>query len=90
MKSKAFKIAHQVKQFFSNFSQALKAGWILAKLNLGYSVSFEFVKSTGEVRSTKAIACTLGELDKGLVRFVESVGTDRTRWRSFRLDRLIV
>lgn len=89
IRSKALKISHQIKSWFSNWGEAQKAGWILAKLQNGISVNFEFAKSEGEVRKAKAIAIGgLGTIAKGFVRFLEMV-EDKTQWRSFRLERLV-
>lgn len=92
MKSNALKIAHQLRRFFSNWSQAVKAGWILAKLNLGYSQEIKFAKKeTGELREAKAIAVSSlsSTVQKGFVRFLEQV-EGRTQWRSFRVENLIL
>lgn len=91
MKSKVFKIAHQIKSFFSSFSEALKAAWKIGKLFFGISVNITFAKDTGEVREAKAVAvASLGTIEKGYIRFVEMLETGNTQWRSFRIERLIV
>jgi hypothetical protein len=89
MNSKVFKIAHQIKCFFQNFSDALKAAWKIAKLHFGKTVQLTFAKSTGEVREAKAIAMsTTATLVDGYFRFVEQI-EGGTQWRSCRLERLI-
>ena len=92
LKSNALRLAHQIKAYFSSWSQAVKAGWILAKLNLGYAVNIQFAKKdTAEVRKASAIALGgLSSIAKGFVRFLEQVDSDRTQWRSFRISNLIL
>lgn len=89
MKSKVFTIAHQIKEFFANWSEALCAAWKITKLSFGYTVRLTFAKQTGEIREADAIAVSgLSSLSKGFFRFIEQVG-DRTQWRSCRLERMI-
>lgn len=89
MKSKVFTIAHQVKHFFQNFSDALKAAWRIAKLFFGFPVHLAFAKETGDNRAADALAVSsLSTLNDGFFRFVETVA-DRTQWRSCRLERMI-
>lgn len=89
MKSKVFKIAHQIKENFTTWSDALKAAWKIAKLFLGFPVRLTFVKSTGEVREANAIAMTtISTLEKGYFKFVEEI-QGGTQWRSCRLERMI-
>lgn len=89
--AKAMRLAHQIKDLFSSFSQALKAAWQIAKLAAGFSINITFAKDTGEVRNAHAIACGgLSTIEKGFVRFVEQLEEGRTQWRSFRIERLIV
>jgi len=89
--SQAFKVAHQIKNFFQSWSQALRAGWIIAKMYLGRKVHFEFVKeSTGEVREADAIAAgSLLTIGKGFVRFVELIDNTHSQWRSFKIQNLV-
>lgn len=88
--SRAFQIAHQVKSFFNSFSEALKVGWMLAKLFLGRAVTFSFAKkNTAEVRTANAIALgSLETIKKGYFRFVETIESG-TQWRSAKIERLI-
>ena len=90
IQSIVFTLAHKIKTFFSSFGDALRAAWILGKLNLGRAVEFSFAKSTGEVREAKAVAVgSLATLDKGFFRFVELKADGETQWRSARLERMI-
>lgn len=90
MKSKVFIIAHQVKQYFTNFSDALKAAWRIVKLFLGYPIHLTFAKETGEIREADALAIGgLSTLESGFFRFVEAID-GRTQWRSCRLDRMVL
>lgn len=89
MKSKVLKIAHQIKQFFASWSNAVSAAWKIVKLFLGYPVKLTFAKDTGEVREAQAIALgATSTLDKGYFRFVEQI-EGGTQWRSCRLERMI-
>lgn len=88
--SVAMKTAHKIKSHFDTFGQALKAGWIIAKLFLGRAVSLTFAKSTGEVRNAAAVAIgSTKTLENGFFRFVELKADNTTQWRSCRLERLI-
>ena len=88
--SVAMKTAHKIKSHFDTFGQALKAGWIIAKLFLGRAVSLTFAKECGEVRKAAAVAVgSLKTLEKGYFRFVENKDGGGTQWRSCRLERLI-
>lgn len=90
MKSKALKIAHQIRHNFANWSNALTAAWKIAKLFLGRPVELTFAKSDGEVREAKAIALgSIETLQKGYFRFVEMIEGE-TQWRSCRLERMIL
>lgn len=87
--SKALTIAHQIKDQFTNWSEAVTAAWKLAKLFLGRAVTITFAKSSGEVREAKAVAIgSLKTLENGFFRFVEMV-EGGTQWRSCRLQRMI-
>ncbi len=91
MNSKAIKLASKIKQWFSSWSEALKAGWLLVKLQSGYCLNIQFANKDAEVRKAKVVAIssiTTG-IEKGFIRFVEMVSDNRTQWRSFRLERLI-
>lgn len=90
LRSKALKIAHQANKIISDWGTAQWIGWMLAKLQSGLSLDIEFAKSTGELRKAKAIAVgSLSTVKDGFVRFVEYVSEEQTKWRSFRLERLI-
>lgn len=92
--SNAFKFAYQVKEYFTSWSDALRAGWILAKLFLGRKVEFTFNrvdKKTGEITERKAVALTIGSIktiEKGFIKFVEEIATG-VQWRSFRFENLV-
>jgi hypothetical protein len=89
MKSKVFKIAHQIKSQFENFSKALTAAWKIVKLSLGFAVQLMFAKECGEVREATAIAMsTTSTLEKGYFKFVEQI-EGGTQWRACRLERMI-
>lgn len=89
MKSKVFKLAHQIKSSFSTFSQALKAAWKIIKMQMGYLETVMFAKSTGEVRKAEVIAIgSLTTIEKGFVRFIEII-EGKSQWRSFRIERMI-
>jgi len=89
--SRAFKLAHQIKSTFKNFSQALRAAWMIVKLQAGVRTPIQFAKDTGEVREAVAIACgSLSTIEKGFLKFVEWVNDEKTQWRSFRIERLIL
>lgn len=89
IKSKAFQIAHQIKEHFITFSQALTAAWKIAKIYCGWPTAIRFVKDGGEIRQAIAVACSsLSTLEEGFLRFVELLPTGRTQWRSFCVDRL--
>lgn len=88
--SKALSIAHQIRNQFQTWSEAVTAAWKIAKLFLGRSVNLTFAKSTGEVREAKAVAVGgLNTLSKGFFRFVEMLADGTTQWRSCRLERMI-
>lgn len=88
--AKALKFAHQIKGFFSSWSDAVTMGWKIAKLFLGYPVKITFAKSCGEVRESVAIAMgSVQTFKKGFVRFLEQKG-ETTQWRSFRFERVIL
>ena len=89
--SKAFKLANQVKEYFTSWSDALRCGWALAKLALGRAIELTFVKSSGEVRTARALNVgSLSTIEKGFVRFVEQLNNGNTQWRSFKLERLVL
>ena len=88
--SKVNKVAHQVRQYFASWGEALKAGWMITKLFLGRAVNLTFVKGSGEVREARAIAIgSLETLKNGFFRFVEQLG-EGTQWRSCKLERIIL
>lgn len=90
MKSKVFKTAHQIKQYFTTWSEALKAAWAVVKLFFGRPINLTFAKSCGEVREAKAVKVySLDTIKKGFIRFVEALESGETQFRSFRLERLI-
>jgi len=87
--STAMTIAHQIKDGFDCFGDALRAAWLIAKMADGRRVEFAFAKDTGEYREAVAVACgSLSTLECGFLRFVEWVSPEKTQWRSFRLERL--
>lgn len=91
MKKQVMTIAHQIKGLFNSFAEALKAAWIIVKLNMGFSVRIAFAKDTGEIREALAIATgSLSTIEKGYIRFVEQVSEGRTQWRSFKIGRIIL
>ena len=91
LKSQVFKIAHEIKSQFDNFSQALKAAWRIAKLKFGIKTNIEFAKADGEVRKATALNIgSLSSLKDGLVRFLELRADGITQWRCFRLERMIL
>jgi len=90
IQSQAMTFAHQIKEQFPTFADALRAGWVLAKLQREQQVQITFAKQTGEIREAKAVG--MGSVDtlvKGYVRFVELLENAETQWRSFRLERLV-
>lgn len=90
MKSKVFKIAHQIRNQFSNFSTALKAAWRIVKMEMGIKTPITFAKKDGELRDAVAIGCgSLITLEKGYLRFVEILDDGTEQWRSFRIKRLV-
>ena len=86
LKSKVFTIAHQIKSLFSNWSNALKAAWRIAKIFYGIPTDIIFAKkSTGELREAKAIALgSLKTISKGYCRFIERLADGSEKWKSFR------
>jgi len=92
--SNAFKFAYQVKEYFASWGDALRTGWILAKLFLGRKVELTFNKvdkKTGEVTKRKAVAVAIGSIktiQRGFIKFVEEV-KNGTQWRSFRFENLV-
>ena len=91
LRSKALKIAHKLQETISDWGNCQRIGWKLAKLQIGQSLDIEFVKATGELRKAKAIAVgSLSTIQKGFVRFVEYVSETQTKWRSFKLNRLVL
>ena len=92
--SNAFKFAYQVKSFFKSWGDALRCGWMLAKLFLGRKVELTFNKvnkKTGEVTPRKAVALTIGSIktiERGVIKVVEEIQTG-VQWRSFRFENLI-
>ena len=89
-KSQVFTIAHQIRKYFSNFSQALKAAWRIVKIYAGRPTLIQFAKSSSELRKAKAIAAgSLKTITKGYVRFVELVENGLTQWRSFKIANLV-
>lgn len=88
---RAMNIAHQIKQYFDKFGEALQAAWAIVKLFSGRKVELTFAKSTGEVREAKAIALgSLSTIEKGYFRFVELLEDETTQWRSCRFERMIL
>lgn len=91
MQKRVMSMAHKIKGRFQTFSESLKAAWIIVKLSLGYYVNLTFAKDTGEIRKAQGIAMgSLSTIEKGFVRFLELLDEDRTQWRSFRIERLIL
>lgn len=91
LNSKALKIAHKIKAQFDNWSDALKAAWRIIKIQAGRPTHITFVKSSGEVRTAKAIALgSIETISRGFVKFVEALEGGSAQWRSFRLERLIL
>ena len=91
LSSRAMTIAHQIKKNFANFSTALRAAWQIAKISAGQRTNITFAKDGGELREAIAINCgSLQTIEKGFVRFVEWISEDKTQWRSFKIERLIV
>lgn len=89
MKSRVFKIAHQIKENFATWSDALKAAWKIIKIAMGYEVAIKYAKATGEVRP--AIAQGIGDLEtlqRGFFRYRELID-GVMGWRSCRLERMI-
>ena len=89
LKSRAFKLAHEIKANFDNFSQALKHAWKVAKSEFGRIIKFKFVKkSTGEIREVEATHVSksyrLSKDGAKIVHFIEN-----GQWRSFDIDTLI-
>lgn len=89
MNQKVFKIAHQIKEFFDNWSNALRAAWKIVKLFFGKITTLNFVKESGELRKATALAvASLQTLPYGFFRFVEQI-EGGTQWRSCRLERMV-
>jgi len=89
MKSKVFALAHQIKESFTSWSDALKAAWRIVKMQLGYPTEISFAKSTGEIRTAKVVAIgSLSTIERGFIRFVEIV-EGISQWRSFRIEKMI-
>ena len=89
IKSNALSIAHKVKEYFTNWSDAVRASWKIAKLFAGFTVDIAFAKSTGELREATCIAMgSIETLKKGYFRFIEQVG-EKTQWRSCKLERMV-
>ena len=89
LKSRVFKLAHEIKANFDNFAQALKHAWKIAKGEFGKIIKFKFFKkSNGEVREVEAtyVSKTYKVAKDGskIVRFIEN-----GEWRSFDIDTLI-
>lgn len=89
VKSKVFQIAHSTRNEYDNWSQALKAGWKIVKMQSGRTTMVEFTKDNGEKRIAEVLAIgSLKTLDQGFLRYVEQTANGKTQWRTFRLDRL--
>lgn len=89
LKSRVFKLAHEIKANFDNFAQALKHAWKVAKSEFGKIIKFRFVKkSTGEIREVEATHVaknyTVSKDGARIVRFIEN-----GQWRSFDIDTLV-
>lgn len=90
MKSQVFKIAHQIKSFCSNWSDALRKAWFIVKTQIN-EACFEFAKKDGEVRQATGKTFKASETaKKGYVRFIERLQDGSTQFRSFRIERLIL
>lgn len=94
-KRRVIQLASEIREHVNSWSEALKASWKITRMFFGMKVSFVFEKVdkvTGEMIERPATAIAIGSLKtikKGFVRFLEEVG-DRTQWRSFRIERLIL
>lgn len=93
--STVFKIAHQIKAQFKNWSEAVKTAWKLAKITLGRVTDFTFLKvdeKTGEAVERPASPVGFGNLEtikKGFVRFKERIENGTEQWRAFKIKHLI-
>ena len=90
IRSSVMTIAHQIRNYFNTWSQALKAAWLLVKLRMGQIITIQFAKSTGEIRTAEVVAVgSFSTIEKGFIRFVELV-EEGSQWRSFRIERLLL
>ena len=90
MHSKVFTLAHQIKNLFVTFSDALKAAWRIIKIKMEIPVEIAFrKKDSDEVREAKAVGLgSLQTVEKGYLRFIEET-EQGTQWRAFRIANLI-
>lgn len=93
MKSKLFKIAHNIKSQFDSFAEALKYAWRLIKLRakmLKGQAEFSFLKKDGSIR--KAVG-TLNVETKGTgseqYKTFNFFDVESNGWRSFQITSLL-
>ena len=87
--SKVMKLAHQLNDWFFNFSKALRCAWALVKMGLGKIVDFAFEKENGEIRTAQANAILGFDVEKGFCSFQEVLSNGETQVRRFRFERFI-
>lgn len=87
--SKVMKLAHQLNDWFFNFSKALRCAWALVKMGLGKIVDFAFEKENGEIRKATANALLGYDVEKGVCSFQELTTDGIEQVRRFRFERFI-
>lgn len=95
MKTRLFKIAHQIKGSFANFAAALRHAWVVIKLMQKMkkqSVSFVYRKVDGTIREAIGTLNVQYERKTDSAPKYDSVAyfdMDAQGWRSFKVENLI-